>query len=166
MERPDLPDPTTAPQLFEGVLLRRVIAYLIDAAMLVALAAIVSIFGVILGFFTFGLAWVALPIIIPIVILAYYAATLGSPMRATIGMAMMDIVLTPTRNVPLDGWHILVHPIVFWITVWFAWPVSLAFALFTPRRQMVHDYVAGTLMLRRSPMLRHWRTIHDVGPAA
>jgi uncharacterized RDD family membrane protein YckC len=65
-------------------------------------------------------------------------------------------VLTPARDWPLDGWRILIHPVVFWITVWVAWPVSLLFALFTPRQQMVHDYVAGTLMLRRSPMARHW----------
>ena len=31
-----------------------------------------------------------------------------------------------------------------------------AVALFTPRQQMVHDLVTGTLMLRRSPMVRHW----------
>jgi uncharacterized RDD family membrane protein YckC len=43
--------------------------------------------------------------------------------------------------------------------VWVAWPLSLAFALFTPRQQMFHDYVAGTLMLRRSPMSRHWSTV-------
>jgi uncharacterized RDD family membrane protein YckC len=69
----------------------------------------------------------------------------------------MDLVLTPTRGAPLDGWKILVHPLVFWITVWLAWPVSLVIALLTPRREMVHDLIAGTLMLRRSPMARHWR---------
>jgi uncharacterized RDD family membrane protein YckC len=43
--------------------------------------------------------------------------------------------------------------------VWVAWPISLAFALFTPRRQMVQDLVTGTLMLRRSPMVRHWQSV-------
>lgn len=151
-----LPDPHTNPELFDGVLLRRALAYLINSAFLVAIAALIGLVGVILGFFTFGLAWLALPVAIPLAILAYYAATLGSPMRATIGMALFDLVLTPTRNMPLDGWRILIHPLVFWITVWVAWPISLAIALFTPRQQLVHDYVAGTLMLRRSPMTRHW----------
>ena len=54
-------------------------------------------------------------------------------------MQMMDIVLTPTRGRPLDGWRILIHPIVFWITVWVAWPFSLIIALVTPRREMVQD---------------------------
>ena len=33
------------------------------------------------------------------------------------------------------------------------------FALFTPRQEMVQDLVTGTLMLRRSPMARHWASI-------
>jgi hypothetical protein len=40
-----------------------------------------------------------------------------------------------------------------------AWPISLVFARFTPRQQMVQDLVTGTLMLRRSPMVRHWASI-------
>ena len=92
-------------------------------------------------------------------ILGYYAATLSSPMRATIGMSIFDIVLVPARGYPLDGWKILIHPIVFWITVWVAWPISLFVALITPRQQMVQDLVTGTLMLRRSPMARHWASV-------
>jgi uncharacterized RDD family membrane protein YckC len=154
--RSALPDPRTAPELFDGVLKRRVLAYLLDAAILVSVAATIALFSVILGFFTFGIPWVLLPILIPLIILGYYAITLGSPMRATVGMSVMDIVLVPARGYPLDGWKILIHPIVFWITVWIAWPISLVVALFTPRRQMVQDLVTGTLMLRRSPMARHW----------
>jgi len=155
-----LPDPATAPELFEGVLTRRVMAYFIDVAMLIAAVAVLSLVSMILGFFTFGIPWLLLPILIPLVVLGYYAATLGSPMRATIGMAMFDLVLTPARGRPLDGWAILIHPIVFWITVWIAWPISLIVALITPRRQMVQDLMTGTLMLRRSPMVRHWRAMH------
>lgn len=156
--RSALPDPASAPELFEGVLTRRVIAFFIDTAIMVAMTAAISIVGVVLGFLTFGVAWVALPFVIVFVLLAYYAMTLGSHSRATIGMAMMDLVLTPTRGAPLDGWKILVHPLIFWITVWIAWPFSLLIALLTPRREMVHDLITGTLMLRRSPMERHWRS--------
>lgn len=154
---PNLPDPASAPELFESVLTRRVMAFFIDSAIMVFIAAVISIIGVVAGFFTLGLAWLALPIVIPLVLLGYYAATLGSHSRATIGMAAMDLVLTRTRGAPLDGWKILIHPLVFWITVWLAWPISLIIALLTPRREMVHDLITGTLMLRRSPMVRHWQ---------
>lgn len=157
MSRDHLPNPATAPELFEGILARRAFAFIFDTVIIGALVVLVTIFGGILGFFTLGLGWLALVFVIPLVILGYYAATLGSPRRATIGMQNMDLVLTPTRGPPLDGWRILIHPIVFWITVWIAWPISLLVALLTPRREMVHDLIAGTLMLRRSPMVRHWR---------
>ena len=155
--RPALPDPQTAPELFEGVLTRRVSAFIIDLVVMGALILAFGFVGLIAGFLTFGLAWMALFLVVPATIALYYGATLGSPRRATMGMQMMDLVLTPTRGQPLDGWMALIHAGVFWLTAWISLPLSLLFALFTPRRQMIHDLVVGTLMVRRSPMVRHWR---------
>ena len=157
-DRPYLPDPETAPALFDGILTRRVSAYLIDLVIIGTLVLAATIVGGILGFLTFGLAWAALAFVVPGVVVLYYAATLGSSRRATIGMQFMDIVLTPTRGQPLDGWMAILHAGLFWLTFWISWPVSLLFALFTPRRQMIHDLVVGTLMVRRSPMTRHWQS--------
>ena len=155
--RAALPDPATAPELFEAILQRRAMAFIVDLVVLLILCAFLFVVGTIFGILTFGIGLLALPLLLPLAILVYYAATLGSSGRATLGMRLMDIVLTPTRGAPLDGWKILVHPLIFWVTCWIAWPLSLAFALFTPRREMVHDLVTGTLMVRRSPMVRHWK---------
>jgi len=151
-----LPDPETAPELFEGVLTRRIVAFFIDMVIISVMVTALTIVGGIAGFLTFGLAWLALVVLLPLSIVLYYAATLGSIRRATVGMQMMDIVLTPTRGAPLDGVMAVAHALVFWISVWISWPISLVIALFTPRRQMVHDLIVGTLMVRRSPMTRHW----------
>jgi len=155
--RPDLPNPASAPELFDGLLTRRATAYLIDLVLIGMLTLALGLVGVILGFFTFGLAWMSLVLVVPAAVVIYYAATLGSPRRATVGMQMMDIVLTPTRGQPLDGWMAIFHALLFWLTFWICWPVTLLFALFTPRRQMIHDLIMGTLMVRRSPMTRHWQ---------
>ncbi|WDQ98039.1 RDD family protein [Devosia sp. J2-20] len=154
---PTLPDPKTAPALFEGVLTRRVMAFFIDLFVMGLMILAFAFVGLIVGFVTFGLGWLALMFVVPATIVLYYGATLGSPKRATLGMQAMDIVLTPTRGQPLDGWMAFVHAGVFWVTTWISWPLSLLFALFTPRRQMIHDLITGTLMVRRSPMERHWR---------
>lgn len=158
LSRPRLPDPRTSPELFEGLLTRRTIAFLIDLMAMGALIVLFSVIGLIAGFLTFGLAWVALVVVIPASIVVYYGATLGSARRATLGMQLMDLVLTPARGQPLDGWMAFVHAGVFWVTAWISLPLSLLFTLFTPRRQMLHDLVTGTLMVRRSPMVRHWRS--------
>jgi len=151
-----LPDPSSDPELFEGVLTRRVIAYFIDVAIIgVIVLGVILVFSI-FGLVTLGLAWVALPFAVPISIVIYYALTLGSPKRATAGMQFMDIVLTPTRGMPLDGWRAFLHPLIFWLTCWILPPFSLLIALFTPRRQLLHDLIVGTMMVRRSPMERHW----------
>jgi len=166
--RAELPDPATAPDLFEGVLTRRVIAYFIDLAVIAAIVGGLAIVTLISGFLTMGITWVTAPVIFAFAIVIYYGATLGSPRRATIGMQTMDLVLTPTRGLPLDGWRAFFHPLVFWVTCWILPPFSYVVALFTPRRQMLHDLLLGTLMLRRSPMEQHWRRYQRSGddPAA
>ena len=165
-DRPILPDPASAPELFEGVLTRRVLAFFIDLLVMGAMIVAFALIGLVAGFLTFGLAWLALVFVVPATIVLYYGATLGSPKRATLGMQMMDIVLTPTRGQPLDGWMAIIHAAVFWLTTWISWPLSLLFALFTSRRQMIHDLVTGTLMVRRSPMVRHWRARSAQGSGA
>lgn len=157
-----LPDPASNPELFDGVLPRRVMAFLFDMVMIGGAVFVATLVGGILGFFTLGIAWLALLVVIPVLVVGYYASSLGSPARATPGMQVMDIVLTPTRGQPLDGPVAIVHTVLFWVTIWISWPVSLAFALFTQRQQMVHDLIAGTLMVRRSPMVRHWQGVRQV----
>jgi uncharacterized RDD family membrane protein YckC len=158
----NLPDPATAPELFDGLLPRRVVAFLIDATLIGMLVLCLGFVGLLAGFLSFGLAWTMLPLLMPLAVVAYYALTLGSSHRATVGMSVMDIVLTPTRGQPLDGLAVLLHPFLFWLSFWISWPVSLLFALFTPRQQMLHDLIVGTLMVRRSPMSRHWATLRKL----
>lgn len=153
--RADLPDPASAPALFEGVLTRRVIAFVIDTVVMTVLVALAAVILGIAGILTLGIAWLGYFILVPAVIVFYYATTLGSPSRATVGMRLNDIVLTPTRTKPLDGVRAFLHPLLFWLTIWAFWPL-LALALFTPRRQLLHDMIVGTLMVRRSPMERFW----------
>ncbi len=157
-----LPDPETAPELFEGVLTRRVLAFCIDVIILAGIMAIAASVAVIGGIFTLGLGLLATPLILLFSIVLYYGATLGSSRRATVGMQLMDIVLTPTHGLPLDGWRAFAHPLVYWLTCWVLPPFSLAVALFTPRRQLLHDLLLGTLMVRRSPMERHWRDYQTI----
>jgi len=154
--RDDLPTPTNSPELFEGVLMRRVIAFFIDGVILTVAIAVSAVVLGILGILTLGIAWLGYFILVPGVLFAYYVVTLGSSARATIGMQVMDIVLTPTRSAPLDGGLAVLHPIAGWIAQAFS-PLVLFVPLFTQRRQMLHDLVVGTLMVRRSPMERFWK---------
>jgi uncharacterized RDD family membrane protein YckC len=160
----DLPDPDTAPELFDNILTRRVLAYFVDVVIISFLGGMVLLTTLLVGLLTLGLGWLTLPIVLPLTVLAYYAVTLGSPSRATIGMRIFDIILTPTQGTPLDGWKVLIHPFVFWLTIWIFWPL-LFIGLFTARRQLVHDLLTSTMMVRRSPMERHWSNADFAGGA-
>src|SRR5690606_30466908 len=103
-----------------------------------------------------GLAWLVIPIAVPVVFIAYYALTLGSSSRATLGMRATDIALTPTRGTTLDGWMALIHVLFFWLTTAILTPFIVAVGLVTNRRQLLHDVIVGTLMVRRSPMQIPW----------
>ncbi len=157
----ELPDPRSSPELFEGLLKRRILAYIIDLFILMFIVSALMLVGGISGIISFGLSALVMMAIAPIAIVLYYGATLGSHRRATIGMGVMDIVLTPARGMPLDGWRAIAHPLVFWFTSWILPPFSLMVALFTPRRQMLHDLIVGVLMVRRSPMESHWDSQPD-----
>lgn len=157
MLRDDLPNPNSSPELFDGILTRRAVAFVIDCVIMGAAILLVTLVAGILGIFTFGLTWLSIPLIVPVTFVAYYAVTLGSPSRATLGMRATDIVLTPTRETTLDGWMAMIHVVVFWISCSLLTPFIILIGLFTPRRQLLHDVIVGTLMVRRSPMVRHWQ---------
>lgn len=153
-----LPDPYSAPELFESVLKRRVFAFVIDLVILSIVLTAAALVALTAGILTLGLGLIAAPIIFLLAIVFYYGATLGSYRRATLGMQAMDLVLTPARGLPLDGWRAFAHPLIFWLTSWVLPPFSLLLALFTPRRQLLHDLILGVLMVRYSPMQQHWRS--------
>mgnify|MGYP003154241305 CR=1 FL=1 len=76
MLRHDLPNPNTAPELFDGILTRRVMAFLIDCVIMGAAILTVTLVAGILGIFTFGLTWLSIPLIVPLTFVVYYAVTL------------------------------------------------------------------------------------------
>src|SRR5262249_2822437 len=118
--KPHAYDPAANPELFEGVLARRLVAFVIDffilAIPVVFLAMFIFVMGIVaLGFrfLLYGLLWPAMVIWA----IAYYGVALGSVHSATIGMGVMDL--------EMRTWYVArayfvlgsVHAIVFWVTV-------------------------------------------------
>src|SRR5262249_56340135 len=77
-------DPVTQPQLFDGIIGKRFVAFLIDAV-IISLLWFLAVFAVaVLGIVTLGLAWLLFGAIFPIVVLGYNALTIGGPDSAAI----------------------------------------------------------------------------------
>lgn len=158
--KPHAYDPTRQPELFEGVLARRVVAFLIDfiviALPLVGAAMFIFAFGIV----TLGLGWALYWLLSPASVIwaiCYFGFTLGGPRSATVGMRVMDLELRTWYGAP--GYFVLgaVHAIAFWFTVSFFTPFVLLVCFFNRRRRLLHDMLLGTIIINnaeRAQMLR------------
>ena len=148
--KPHAYNPVSNPELFEGVLARRVVAFLIDfiiiAIPVVAAAMFIFAFGII----TLGLGWALywlLPAASVVWAIVYFGLTLGSDRSATIGMRTMDLEMRTWYGAPAYFVLGAVHAIAFWFTVSFFTPFILLVAFFNERRRLLHDIMLGTVII-------------------
>ena len=151
--KPHAYDPRTNPELFEGVLARRCIAFLIDVVIIFIPVVFASIFIFIFGLVTLGLGWALFWLLSPATVIwaiVYYGLTFGSPASATIGMRVMDIEMRTWYGAPCYFVLGAVHAIVFWLTVSFLTPFILLVAFFNHRRRLLHDMLVGTIVINNA----------------
>jgi uncharacterized RDD family membrane protein YckC len=146
-------DPWTQPELFRGVLTRRVFAFLIDLVVLSVPVILGYLFIAVFGLITLGLGWVLFWLAWPASIIwavIYYGASLGGPHSATLGMRVMDLELRTWYGAP--GYFVLgaMHAVLFWISVSMLSPLVLLVGLFNRRRRLLHDIVLGTVVINSS----------------
>jgi len=146
-------DPWTQPELFRGVLTRRVFAFLIDLVVLSIPVILGYLFIAVFGLITLGLGWALFWLAWPATIvwvIVYYGATLGGPHSATLGMRVMDLELRTWYGAP--GYFVLgaMHAALFWISVSLLTPLVLLIGLFNSRRRLLHDIILGTVVINSS----------------
>ena len=146
-------DPWLQPELFRGVLTRRVIAFLIDLIVLSIPIVLAILFIAVFGIVTLGLGWALFWLVSPASIiwaLVYYGASLGGPHSATLGMRVMDLELRTWYGAP--GYFVLgaMHAVLFWISISVLSPLVLLVGLFNGRRRLLHDVVLGTVVINNS----------------
>ncbi len=151
--KPHAYDPARDPELFEGVLARRVIAFLIDVIIIMAPVAAAGIFIIMFGLLTFGLGWVLLPLLYPgtvIWALLYYGFTFGGPASATLGMRLMDIEMRTWYGAPAYFVLGAVHAIAFYLSVTMLTPLVLLVCFFNERHRLLHDIALGTVVINNA----------------
>lgn len=146
-------DPDLEPELFRGVLTRRVFAFLIDLVVLSVPVILGYIFIAVFGVITLGLGWVLFWLAWPASVIwaiVYYGASLGGPHSATVGMRVMDLELRTFYGAP--GYFVLgaMHAVLFWVSISFLSPFVVLVGLFNGRRRLLHDIVLGTVVINTS----------------
>jgi len=158
--KPHAYDPAANPELFEGVLARRVVAFIIDLIIITIPLVAAWMFIFVFGLVTFGLGWGLFWLLSPASVvwaLAYYGLTLGSAASATIGMRAMEIEMRTWYGAPAYFVLGAVHAVVYWISVSVLTPFIVLVGFFNARRRLLHDMVVGTILInsaRRTASLR------------
>jgi len=151
--RPHAYDPVTQPELFEGVMARRVVAFVIDLIVIALPLFAASVFIFVFGLVTFGLGWALFWLLSPASViwaLAYYGLTLGSPASATLGMRVMEIEMRTWYGAPAYFVLGAVHAIVYWISVSALTPLVLVVGFFNNRKRLLHDILVGTVLINNA----------------
>lgn len=143
-------NPDTQPELFDGVLSKRVFAFLIDLIVIVVPVVLGYLFILLFGLLTLGLGWMLFWLAWPATVvwaIVYYGATLGGPRSATVGMRVMDIELRTWYGAP--GYFVLgaMHAVLFWVSISFLTPLIVLVGLFNDRRRLLHDIALGTVVI-------------------
>ncbi len=161
--RPHAYDPVRNPELFDGVLPRRVVAFVFDVIVIAIPVVLAAMFIFAIGLVTLGLGWGLYWLLPPgtvIWTLVYFGMTLGGPRSATVGMRIMDLEMRTWYGAPAYFVLGAVHAIVFWLTVSFLTPFILLVCFFNERRRLLHDILLGTVVINNPVRAEVLRRMH------
>ncbi len=143
------PDPLTEPDLYDGVLPRRITAYVLDLALILGLWIALSIAFGVAGILTFGALTPLGLVVLAVLPIAYHTIFIGRQ-GATPGMRVFDLEVRSWTGRPPDTSQAFLTTVLFYASVSMtAWLVLLV-PLFTDRSRTLHDILAGTIVLRRT----------------
>lgn len=137
-------------RLYDGILSRRVGAYLIDAFLILGINIVLHVLLVFMGFLTFGLSWLLLgPVTYLTVALAYGTLFVGGGEGATPGMRLFDIEARGLNGDRPDYFQAFLMTALFYATVPLTSFLILIVAFFTEHNRTVHDLLSGITVIRR-----------------
>ena len=166
--KPHAYDPVTHPEMFEGVLARRVVAFVIDFVIIAIPVVLAAMFIFAFGIVTLGLGWVLYWLLPPGAVvwaLVYFGVTLGGPRSATIGMRTMDLEMRTWYGAPAYFVLGAVHAIVFWFSVSALTPFILLVAFFNERRRLLHDILLGIVVINNEQRAAALRSLMPAAKA-
>ncbi len=146
-----MPDPATVPEAYQGVLLRRVLAYFVDLCIIGVLALLFWILFAVLWVLSFGLLGPVLWFLLGLIPLTYHTLLLSGPWSATLGMRLFDIELRSVTGERPGFLQALAQTALFYITIGATCSLILLVVFLNRHRRTLHDLLAGTVMVRRFP---------------
>jgi len=137
-----LPDPDLDAQFYDGVTLKRFVAWVIDAIIIGILSVLASL---VVGVMTLGLGFLLVPLIFVAVTFAYRGLTIATR-SATWGMRLVGIELRNRAGNRLEPLQAFLHTAIFMalMATLLGWIITVICILSTHYRQGVPDLILGT----------------------
>ncbi len=149
--------PDAAAYATDGVLGRRLVAYLIDILMIAGFTLLFGFAILVLGFVTFGLAWFLFAILVPGAAILYSAITMAGRHQSTIGMRMTGLrVLNASRGGPVDALTAAVHALLFYLAAgtFLLWALDVLVGFVRDDRRMGRDLIVNLIVVRADALGR------------
>lgn len=140
---PGLPDPDAAPGFYDGVPIKRLLAWIVDGMIVLALTLVAVLLTAFVALFVLPLVWLAIGFV-------YRTATLAAH-SATPGMRLVGIELRDRWGRPFDFAHAILHTLGYTLSIssLLLQAVSIALMLTGARGQGLTDLVLGTAAINR-----------------
>ncbi|MEZ5872623.1 MAG: RDD family protein [Nitratireductor sp.] len=137
-----------SPERLESVRTRRMLAFVLDYALVGLLTFLGGIAVFFLGIITLGLGWLLFPVLALAIATFYVGSTMGGPRQATWGMDFFSLRIERLDGRPVDFITAVVHGMLFWVAHVTFTPLMLVVSLFNTRKQLIQDILLGTVILR------------------
>ena len=145
-----VPDPDRDPQFYEGVALRRLIAFLLDTMVILALWVVVLLLTLFLSVVTFGVATPFMMLMLGFTGVIYRGIMLWQR-SATLGMLATGIEVRDKNGERCDTATAFLHSLAFVGTLYLL-PVAIvgwAMMASSPHGQAMHDRMVNTVVINR-----------------
>ena len=143
------PETPITPDMIEGVVWRRVVAYLID---LVAIGAAIVLLGIVLlipaTILSLGLLTGPLILLFGLIPIAYHILLVGGAHAATLGQRVMGLRVMSISGEKPDYVQAGLQVLLFYATLMLT-GLLLLFVFFNSQRRTLHDWMSGTIVVRR-----------------
>tara|TARA_B100001109_G_scaffold11467_1_gene8601 strand:- start:329 stop:766 length:438 start_codon:yes stop_codon:yes gene_type:complete len=131
---------------YDQILINRIKACVLDLLICLSLITITVIIFKIINFFTLNLFNEAILFIIPVIIVSYYAFSIGNENGSTFGMKIFKIGLVNNKNKELSTKELLIYNFLFFIVtpIGLVLLISFIIPLVNDERKCIHDYIFKT----------------------
>lgn len=143
-------DPLLHPELYDGVALRRTLAFCLDMMIIGTVLAVAWTAATVLAVITFGLILVPLGLGTLAFVILYDVLTIGGPASGTPGMQLFGVKAINWAGGRPDNVQALLMSVVFWALFLPTSGLSAVVALLNPRWRCAHDFLSGVVVIRRA----------------